>query len=219
MKSDAQLQNDVTEALKWEPNIDEAQVGVNVKAGIVTLTGHVPHFLQKTAAEEAAKRIYGVKAVANEIDVRIPSSGQRSDTEIATAAVSALRWDASVPDDAIKVTVTNGWVKLEGELEWDFQRKAAEDDVHRLIGVRGISDEITVKQKPKASPSEVKSKIEDAFQRSAQIDARRIGVKIHDGKAILHGNVHSWNEREEAERAALAAPGVSGVENDLAVVP
>lgn len=217
MKSDTQLQNDVTNSLKWEPQIDESQIGVNVKAGIVTLTGSVPFFAQKSAAEQAAKRVYGVKAVADEIAVRLPSAGERSDTDIARAAVDALVWNASVPDDKIKITVTNGWVKLEGDAEWDFQRKAAEEDVRRLIGVKGITNVIAVK--PRASASDVKSKIEAAFLRSAEIDARRIAVDVHDGKAILHGNVRSWIEREEAERAALAAPGVARVENDLAIIP
>jgi osmotically-inducible protein OsmY len=217
MKTDSQLQADVMEALKWEPIVDESQIGMNVKDGVVTLTGSVPYLYHKTAAEQAAKRVYGVKAVADEIEVRVTGTGQRSDTEIARAAVDALMWDASVPEDKIKVTLNNGWVKLDGEVEWGYQRKAAEEDVRRLIGVKGITNLITVK--PKASAIEVKTKIESAFRRSAEIDARRIGVEVRDGKVVLHGNVRSWIERDEAERAAQAAPGVRNVENDLAIVP
>jgi osmotically-inducible protein OsmY len=217
MKTDMEIQRDVLNALKWEPSIDESQIGLTVKDGIVTLTGYVPHFPQKFAAEQAAKRVYGVKAVANDIEVRVVGAGQRTDTDIAAAAVNALKWDAMVPDERIKVTVTNGWVKLEGDVEWDYQRRAAEANVRRLIGVKGVSNLLTIR--PRVRPTEVKTKIEEAFLRSAELDVRRIRVETSDGKVILRGNVRSWVEREAAEQAALAAPGVSEVENHLTVVP
>jgi osmotically-inducible protein OsmY len=217
MKTDMEIQRDVLNALQWEPSIDESQIGLTVKDGIVTLTGYVPHFPQKVAAEQAAKRVYGVKAVANDIEVRVVGAGQRTDTDIAAAAVNALKWDAMVPDERIKVTVTNGWVKLEGDVEWDYQRRAAEANVRRLIGVKGVSNLLTIR--PRVRPTEVKTKIEEAFLRSAELDVRRIRVETSDGKVILRGNVRSWVEREAAEQAALAAPGVSEVENHLTVVP
>ena len=217
MKTDSQLQRDVLDELAWEPSVDAANIGVSANNGVVTLQGYVSSYAEKHAAEQAAKRVYGVKAVANDLEVKLPGSSKRSDTDIAAAAVNALKPNVLVPADSIKVTVSNGWVKLEGEVEWQFERDAAESAVRYLTGVTGVSNLIRVK--PRVSATEIKNKIEEAVKRSAEMDARRISVETQDGKVILEGTVHSWVEREEAERAAWSAPGVRAVEDRIAVVP
>lgn len=215
MKSDARLQHDVLDELEWEPSVNASQIGVAAKENVVTLSGTVTSFAQRATAEQVAKRVYGVKGVANEIEVQLPGSSRRTDADIATAALNALRWDVSVPDNQIKVTVSDGWITLEGTVEWQFQRNAAERSVRNLTGVSGVIDQIKVKAQVK--PGDVREKIEAAFKRSAELDARRVNVESMDGKVILRGNVHSWAERGEAEEAAWAAPGVSEVENLIGV--
>lgn len=217
MKTDSELKRDVENELKWEPSVNEAHIGVSVKDGVVTLSGHVPSYGEKYGAEKAAKRVYGVKAVADELDVKLPGSSKRTDEDIAAACVNALKANYSVPDEKIKVVVNNGWVTLEGQVEWQYQREAAHNAVRYLTGVTGVSNSITIK--PSISPKDVKDKIVAAFHRWADIDARRIDIEARDGKVILRGNVRSWVEREEAQQAAWAAPGVTAVENDLMVTP
>lgn len=217
MKTDLQLQHDVMEELEWEPSVDASKIGVTAKDGVVTLTGAGVSYFDKMSAEKATKRVYGVKAVANDIEVKLPGSSQRSDTDIASAALNSLRWDASIPEDRIQLTVCNGWITLEGQVDWGYQKETAERIVRNLTGVLGVINKIKVKAKVK--PGDIKTKIEAAFKRHAELDARRVGVDARDGKVILHGNVHSWAEKEQAEQAAWAAPGVNDVESKLTVTP
>lgn len=215
--TDRQIQEHVQQALDWEPSIDAADIGVTVDKGVVTLHGDIQSFAEKEAAERVALGVYGVKAVANDLAVRLGAERKRTDSEIAQAIVSALRWSASVPHDRIEVAVTNGWVKLSGKVDWDYQRSAAGRIVRDLTGVVGVSNAITLE--PHVSVADVQSKIEAALKRSAEVDARRINVAASDGKVVLSGNVHSWFERDQARRAAWAAPGVKNVEDRIMIVP
>ena len=217
MKTDSELQQDVMDELKWEPTLKAAEVGVRVKEGVVTLSGYVDSYWKKWAAERAAARVFGVKAVAEEIEVRLPGSLKRSDGEIALAVVNNLEWNVAVPHDRIKVQVQDGQVDLSGEVDWFYQKDAAEDAVRRLVGVVVISNRITIK--PSVKPQDVKDKIESALQRNALLDARRITVETQGNKIILRGNVHNWAEQEQVERAAWAAPGVSEVESHITFIP
>jgi osmotically-inducible protein OsmY len=219
MREDEAIRDDVIAELESDPEItDAARIGVSVHNGVVTLTGSVSSYPQRLAAEKAARRVDGVKAVANDIEVKLPTAGVRSDSDIAEAAVNALRWDVQVPDERIQVTVHEGWVTLEGDVDYWYQKQAAERDVRSLQGVKGVINNIRV-MAPRISPAEVKSKIEQAFERSAELDARRINVETYDGKLVLTGKVRSLAEKEEAEAVAWSTRGVSEVENRIVVSP
>lgn len=215
MKSDMQLHKDVVDELRWDPRVKEAEIAISAKGGVVTLAGSVETYAQKYAAERAVERVTGVRAVADDLRVRISDSLQRSDTDIAHAAINALAWDIEVPDDRITVKVDAGWVTLKGDVDWNYQRTAAERAVRYLAGVKGITNVIGVK--PTVSATEVKSKIEAALKRNAELDAMHITVEAYEGKVTLKGNVRSWAERSDAERAAWAAPGVRQVDDRLVV--
>jgi len=209
MKTDAQLQQDVIAELRWEPAINAAQIGVEAKDGVVTLTGHVNSYVEKWNAERAAQRVSGVKALAVEMDVTLPGSSKRNDGDIARSAENVLQWTADLPRDCVKVLVENGWITLSGEVEWEYQRQAAIRVVRHLLGVTGVSDGIAIKAK--VSSSAVKSDIEAALKRRAIDDAQNISVDVRGADVTLTGTVHTWSERELAEHAAWGTPGVRRV--------
>jgi osmotically-inducible protein OsmY len=215
--TDRELQEHVQKALDWEPSVDAADIGVSVDNSVVTLRGDVKTYSEKIAAERVAFGVYGVKAVANDINVRLASAQQRTDSDIAQAALAALKWNTTVPAAKISVSVSDGWVTLKGQVSWHYQRAAAARAVRDLTGVRGVTNSITLE--PHVTIADVRSKIEAALTRSAEVDARRINVLIADGKVTLSGNVHSVYERDEARRAAWSAPGVTLVDDRIAVMP
>jgi osmotically-inducible protein OsmY len=215
--ADVRLQDDVLSELEWVPDVDEEQIRVTARDGVVTLCGGVTHYAERIAAEQAAKSVHGCKAVTNDIKVDILGPARRSDAEISEAAVNSLRWDIQVPPDKVKVSVWDGWVTLEGTVDWQYQKEAAERCVRYLMGVKSLSNNIAIK--PLAKGVDVKSKIEEAFRRNADLEARRITVATFNGGVILAGTVASWAERDDAVAAAWAAPGVTSVDVELKVVP
>src|SRR5688572_23924296 len=215
--TDKDLKRTVESALEFEPSVDATDVGVSVDEGVVTLRGNVGTYAEKSTAERVALRVFGVKAVANDLAVHLPFGFRRTDTEIAQAALTALKWNTMIPEDRITLTVENGWITLNGTLDWQYQRDVAARLVRDLTGVKGVTNRIALK--PHVKTSDVGEKIEAAFKRSAEIDARRISVTAQDGRVTLSGTVHSWTERLAAEHAAWAAPGVTAVDDRLAITP
>ena len=215
MSSDIQLQKSVLDELAWEPTVDAAHIGVAAKDGVVTLTGHVSNYAEKLTAERAARRVKGVRAIVQEIDVKLPSSDARSDEDIAASALSVLRWHAGLPADQIQLKVEDGDVTLNGEVSWQYQKDQAESDIRKIKGVCSVANLITVK--PSVQPYEVKRKIEEALRRSAELEASHISVSAAGGAITLSGRVNTWHEREVAEQAAWSAPGVTAVTDNLRI--
>jgi osmotically-inducible protein OsmY len=217
MRSDSEIERDVRDELKWDPDLNADDIAVTVKNGVVTLAGFVPSYADKFEAEAAAKRVAGVHAVANDLEVRLPAIDARPDPDIARDAVAALKAELPISHDRIKVIVKDGWMTLEGGVEWQYQKTTAESAVRRVKGVKGVTNVIAVK--PKVEPSELKRKIMEAFKRNAEVDANRITVEASGSEVILKGTVRSWIEREEAERVAWSAPGITKVEDRIVVSP
>lgn len=217
MKTDAQIERDVKDELNWDPDLDATDIAITVRNGAVTLAGFVKSYREKYEAEKAAKRVAGVVAVANDLEVRLPNIDQRPDPDIASDAVAALKSTLPVTWEQIKVTVKSGWVTLEGQVDWNYTRTAAENAVRGVKGVKGVTNAIILK--PSITPSEVKQKIMNAFKRNAEVDANRINVETHGSEVVLTGTVRSWIEREEAERVAWSAPDVSKVDDRIVVSP
>jgi osmotically-inducible protein OsmY len=215
MRTNTQLQKTVLAELEWEPRVDASNIGVATVDGVVTLTGHVKSYPEKLAAEEAVKRVAGVKGIANDVEVALPGTSQRGDTELAQAALQALEWDVMVPHDRIRVRVANAWLTLEGDVEREYQRTAAERAVRHLRGVRGCDNNIELK--PPATESQVKQRIEAALKRRAEFDARQLKVAVQGGRVTLQGTVHSWREHDDALNAAWDAAGVRAVEDNLVI--
>ena len=216
MKTDAELKKDVVDELAWDPAVNASAVGVAVRDGVVTLTGHLDTYAEKAAVERVLKRVGGVKAIALELDVRLAPGHVRSDTDIARAAEQALGWNSLVPATKVRVIVDKGWVTLQGQLEWDYQRQSAEKAVRALVGVVGLSNEIAIT--PRAAPADVTRRIREALTRQAQREVKHLDVQVNGATVTLQGQVHSWHERNAAQGAAWSAPGVVQVINELSIV-
>ena len=214
-KSDSVLKQDVSNELAWDPSVKATELGVAVKDGVVTLTGHLDTYAEKEAAMRAMRRVAGVKAIAVEVDVKLSAEHKRSDTDIAKSAEAVLKWNTLVPIDAVRLTVDHGWVLLQGEVEWDFQRRTAEKVIRTLMGVVGVSNEIKLRAKPQAA--DLSRKIEDALKRQAIREAQHIRIAVDGTTVTLSGRVHSWHEREAAQGVAWSAPGVRAVINELQI--
>ena len=217
MKSDSEIERDVRAELEWDPDLSAEDISVSVKKGVVTLTGFTHTYIDRLEAEAAAKRVSGVLGVANDIEVRLPSIDQRPDPEIARDAVATLKAQLPISHERIKVIVKGGWITLEGAVEWQYQKSTADAAVRKLKGVKGVTNVITVK--PSVQPSDIQRKIQEAFKRNAEVDAERITVEAKGSEVVLKGKVRSWIEREEAERVAWSAPGVTRVEDQIVVSP
>ena len=216
MSEDSDLQSAVLAELAWQPSIVAAHIGVTAESGVVTLSGHVDSFVQKHAAQDAASRVKGVRAVAEELTVKLAFDMRREDDEIARAAIDRLTWDVSVPKDAIKVTVEKGWITLAGQVGWHFQKDAAENDIRHLMGVVGLSNQITIK--PSVDATNLGDDIQHALHRSTFFDPMTVGVTVLDGHIRLTGSVRTWHDRQVAAETAWAAPGAMDVENDITVI-
>ena len=217
MRTDKQLQESVVKALDWEPGVNAAQIGVTVQQGVITLAGRVGTLRERWIAEKTARHVWGVRGIANDLAVALDGASTRSDTAIAGAAVNALSWNSAIPPELIQVTVRDGWVTLSGTVPWQYQKAAAEKAIEHLYGVKGAANSIVVKAPVTAS--DVRHRIEEAFKRSADIDAKRVSVEAHNGTVVLKGTVHSLTERAAAEHAAWAAPGVIAIDDQLVVAP
>ena len=217
MRSDSDIRRDVEDGLRWDPDIDDTDIAVNVNNGIVTLAGFIRSYVQKYQAEAAAKRVAGVVGIVNNIEVRLPDIDERPDPDIVRDAIARIKSELPHSWDGIRVIAGNGWLTLEGEVEWNYQRQRAEEAVRRVRGIKGITNHIVVK--PRVAPTEIRRKIEEALRRAAEVDASRISVEAVGSGVILRGTVRSWAERQEAERAAWSAPGVANVDNRIIVSP
>jgi len=218
-RTDQDIQSAVLDELTWEPRVQPHEIGVTVDEGVVTLTGRVDSYAKKWAAERAAHRVVQVRAVANDLAVRLPGSAERADPDLAAAAGHALEWDAFVPIEKLQVTVSAGWVTLHGEVEWEYQRRAAERAVSRLTGVRGVSNGISVRPVAPLDSANLAERIVDALARAGATEAERISVRVHGDTVVLAGLVHSMPERAEVEQVAWSAPGIREVQNHIAVAP
>lgn len=217
MRSDSEMERDVREELKWDPDLDAEDIAISVKDGVVTLAGFTRSYSDRLEAEQAAKRVAGVHAVANDIEVRLPSIDQRPDPDIARDAIASLKAQLPISHEKIKAIVKNGWLTLEGTVEWQYQKTTAENAVRKVKGVKGVTNVISVK--PRVEPTDIQRRIQEAFKRNAEVDADRITVETHGSEVILKGTVRSWIEREEAERVAWSAPGITRVDDRIVVSP